>query len=208
MQGFVRARGTDAPKLPSSPAVVAVAAAAASAAAPVTPPLGAPSSQQAARPALPAGMPYEAPVPVDLYRSGGYLPPRGYGPPGYEDPRMMGPPPGPPRQRVFGVRLRACARAQNARRSPQICALRVHGFCASLCISIALSCLCGLWCFEPVQVGVLFAERMDQMGLEVVVRDVYENTPAAATGERNSGSTLRPNAFPFFDAPFLTLVFR
>ena len=34
---------------------------------------------------------------------------------------------------------------------------------------------------EP-QVGVLFAERMDQMGLEVVVRDVYEDTPAAATG--------------------------
>ena len=70
MQGFVRARGADAPKLPSSPAVVAVAAAAASAAAPVTAPLGAPSSQQAARPALPADPEQEAaPTRVLLLRN-------------------------------------------------------------------------------------------------------------------------------------------
>jgi hypothetical protein len=34
-----------------------------------------------------------------------------------------------------------------------------------------------------VQVGILFAEQSDQMGMvEVVVKDVYQNTPAAASG--------------------------
>lgn len=69
MQGFVRARGTGAPKPQSSPAAVAVAAAA-SAAATAAPPLGVPSSQQAARPALPADPEQEAaPTRVLLLRN-------------------------------------------------------------------------------------------------------------------------------------------
>ena len=38
-------------------------------------------------------------------------------------------------------------------------------------------------CCAGVQVGILFAERMDaQGGVEVVVKDVYADAPAAASG--------------------------
>jgi hypothetical protein len=93
-------------------------------------------------PALPAGTPYDTPVAVDLYRSGGFLPPRGYGPPVYEDPRMMGPPPGPPRQRVFGVRLRACAHARLVMPiTPDLWSVGARPW---FCVSIALACLCAV----------------------------------------------------------------
>jgi hypothetical protein len=38
-------------------------------------------------------------------------------------------------------------------------------------------------CCAGVQVGILFAERLDaQGGIEVVVKDVYADAPAAASG--------------------------
>ena len=74
-------------------------------------------------PAVPVGRGYEGPAPVDLYRSGGFMPPRGYGPPMYEDPRRMmgGPPPAqPPGQKVFGVSSRP-EPAQRARHCVASC---------------------------------------------------------------------------------------